>query len=168
MIFKIILALIIIVSLLNNVVDFSNMAELVHDIMKKNVISIDSSMTVQDAAKMMDDAGIGAIVVLENGIAIGIITERDLARRIIAKGKPLTTNVKDAMSSPLIVVNPDDSVWEVAQLMKTRKIHRIPAVKNNSLVGMVTTSDIIRLCSVGSDSEMRKITEQILLRMKPQ
>lgn len=140
---------------------------LVHDIMKKNVISIDSSMTVNDAAKMMDDASIGAIVVLENGIAIGIITERDLVRRIIAKEKPLSTNVKAAMSSPLIVINPDDTVWELAQLMKTRRIHRVPAVKDNRLVGMVTTSDVVKLCSVGSDDEMNRITEQILLRMKP-
>lgn len=142
-------------------------ASLVRDIMKKNVISIDSSMTVNDAAKMMDDASIGAIVVLENGIAIGIITERDLVRRIIAKEKPLSTNVKAAMSSPLIVINPDDTVWELAQLMKTRRIHRVPAVKDSRLVGMVTTSDVVRLCSVGSDDEMNRITEQILLRMKP-
>ncbi|MEO9309943.1 MAG: CBS domain-containing protein [Nitrososphaera sp.] len=143
------------------------MTEIVADVMKKSVISIDSSMTVQDAAKMMDDASIGAIVVIENGIAIGIITERDITRRIVAKGKPLTTNVKDVMSSPLIVINPDDSVWEAAQLMKTRKIHRLPAVKDNRLVGMITTSDIVRLCSIGADAELRKITEQILLRAKP-
>lgn len=142
-------------------------AALVRDMMKKNVISIDSSMTVNDAAKMMDDASIGAIVVLENGIAVGIITERDLVRRIIAKEKPLSTNVKVAMSSPLIVINPDDTVWDLAQLMKTRRIHRVPAVKDNRLVGMVTTSDVVRLCSIGSDDEMSKITEQILLRMKP-
>lgn len=135
--------------------------------MKNNVISIDSSMTVQDAAKMMDDASIGAIVVLESGIAVGIITERDIVRRIVSKGKPLSTNVKVAMSSPLIVINPDDSVWELAQLMRTRRIHRVPAVKDNKLVGIVTTSDVVNLCSIGSDSEMAKITEQILLRMKP-
>lgn len=140
---------------------------LVSEIMKKNVISIDSSMTVQDAAKMMDDASIGAIVVLEKGMAVGIITERDIVRRIVSKGRPLSTGVKEAMSSPLIVINPDDTVWELAQLMKTRKIHRVPAVKDNRLVGMVTTSDVVRLCSIGSDSEMAKITEQILLRMKP-
>jgi signal-transduction protein with cAMP-binding, CBS, and nucleotidyltransferase domain len=144
------------------------MTELVRDVMKKNVIAIDSSMTVQDAAKMMDDASIGAIVILENGIAIGIITERDLTRRIIAKGKSYTTSVKEAMSSPVVVVNPDDSVWEAAQLMKTRRIHRLPAVKDSRLVGVITTSDIVRLCSIGSNSEMRKITEQILLRMKAQ
>jgi CBS domain-containing protein len=143
------------------------MTELVRDVMKKSVISIDSSMTVQDAAKMMDDASIGAIVVIENGIAIGIITERDITRRVVAKGKPLSTNIKDVMSSPLVLINPDDSVWDAAQLMKSRRIHRIPAVKDNRLVGIVTTSDIVKLCSIGSDAEMRKITEQILLRIKP-
>jgi len=140
---------------------------LVHEIMKKNVIAIDASMTALDAAKMMDDASIGAIVVLDGGIAVGIITERDLVRRIVAKGKPLSTNVKEVMSSPLVVINPDDSVWELAQLMKQRKIHRVPAVKEGRLVGMVTTSDVVRLCSIGSDSELTRITEQILLRMKP-
>jgi CBS domain-containing protein len=86
---------------------------------------------------------------------------------VVSKGKPLSTNVKDVMSSPLIVINPDDSVWELAQLMKSRKIHRVPAVKDNRLVGMVTTSDVVKLCSVGSNSELTRITEQILLRMKP-
>ncbi|NDB63533.1 MAG: CBS domain-containing protein [Nitrosopumilaceae archaeon] len=147
--------------------NFCTMTEIVRNVMKKNVISIDSSMTVQDAAKMMDDASIGAIVVLEKGVVTGIITERDITRRIVAKGKPYTINVKEIMSAPVVVVNPDDSVWEAAQLMKTRKIHRMPAVQNNVLVGIITTSDIVRLCSIGSDSEMRKITEQILLRMKP-
>lgn len=144
------------------------MTELVRDVMKKNVISIDSSMNIQDAAKMMDDASIGAIVVLENGVVVGIITERDMTRRVIAKGKQYTIGVKEVMSSPVVVVNPDDSVWEAAQLMKTRRIHRMPAVQNSMLVGMITTSDIVKLCSIGSDSEMRKITEQILLRIKPQ
>lgn len=147
--------------------NFCTMTEIVRNVMKKNVISIDSSMTVQDAAKMMDDASIGAIVVLEKGVVAGIITERDITRRIVAKGKPYTINVMEIMSAPVVVVNPDDSVWEAAQLMKTRKIHRMPAVQNNVLVGIITTSDIVRLCSIGSDSEMRKITEQILLRMKP-
>jgi signal-transduction protein with cAMP-binding, CBS, and nucleotidyltransferase domain len=85
----------------------------------------------------------------------------------VAKGKPLSTNIKDVMSSPLVLINPDDSVWDAAQLMKSRRIHRIPAVKDNRLVGIVTTSDIVKLCSIGSDAEMRKITEQILLRIKP-
>lgn len=138
----------------------------VKDIMKTPVLSIDSSMTAKDAAKMMEDAKVGSIVVIENNTVSGILTERDFVRRIVAQGKPSTTKVKDIMSSPLIVINPDETVWELASLMKTRRIHRVPVVEKGRLVGMASTADLTRLCSIGSDSEMSRLCEQILLRMK--
>jgi len=139
----------------------------VKDIMKTSVISIDLSMTVKDAAEMMNDVEIGGIVVMENNIATGIITERDIVRRIVAKNKGYSTKLKDVMSTPLVTISPDETVWELAQLMKVKKIHRVPVTSGNKLVGMVSTTDLTRICSVGSNTELRKITEQILLRMKP-
>jgi CBS domain-containing protein len=138
----------------------------VKDIMKTPVLSIDSSMTVKDAAKMMEDAKVGSIVVTENSVVLGILTERDFVRKIVAQGKSFSTKVKDVMSSPLIVINPDETVWELASLMKTRRIHRVPVVEKGRLVGMASTADLTRLCSIGSDSEMSRLCEQILLRMK--
>ena len=137
------------------------------DIMKNQVVTVDSSMTVRDTAKMMDDANIGCVVVLENNIAVGIVTERDFVKRVASKGIPLTTPIKQIMSSPLIVVNPEENIWEVAELMKQRRIHKVPVVHQNLLVGIVTATDLTKLCSIGSDSEMRRIADQILLRMKP-
>lgn len=137
------------------------------DIMKNQVVTVDSSMSVMDTAKMMDDAGIGCVVVIENNIAIGIVTERDFVKRVVSRGIPLSTSIKKIMSSPLIVVNPDENIWEVAELMKQRRIHKVPVVHQNLLVGIVTATDLTRICSIGSDSEMRRITDQILLRMKP-
>lgn len=139
----------------------------VKDIMKNNVMSIDSSMTVKDAAEMMNDSEIGGIVVMENNIAIGMVTERDIVRRIVAKNKNHNTKLKDVMSSPLITIDHDETVWELAQLMKVKKIHRVPVTSGTRLVGIVTTTDLARICSVGSNTELRKITEQILMRMKP-
>jgi CBS domain-containing protein len=136
------------------------------DIMKHQVVTVDTSMSVLDTAKMMDDADIGCVVVLENNIAVGIVTERDFVKRVVSKGIPLTTPIKQIMSSPLIVVNPEESIWEVAELMKQRRIHKVPVVQEDRLVGIVTTTDLTRICSIGSDSEMRRITDQILLRMK--
>lgn len=136
------------------------------DIMKHQVVTVDTSMTVFDTAKMMDDADIGCVVVLENNIAVGIVTERDFVKRVVSKGIPQTTPIKQIMSSPLIVVNPEESIWEVAELMKQRRIHKIPVVQEDRIVGIVTTTDLTRICSIGSDSEMRRITDQILLRMK--
>ncbi|MGQ0795801.1 MAG: CBS domain-containing protein [Nitrosopumilaceae archaeon] len=138
----------------------------VKDIMKDSVVSIDSSMTIKDAAEMMDDAEVGGIVVMENNTATGIITERDVVRRIVAKNKEHSAKLKDVMSTPLITINPDETIWELAQLMKVKKIHRVPVTSGSKLVGIVTTTDLARICSVGSDAEMSRITEQILMRMK--
>ena len=138
----------------------------VKDIMKTSVISIDLSMAVKDAAEMMNDAEIGGIVIMENNIATGIITERDIVRRIVAKNKGYSTKLKDVMSTPLVTISPDETVWELAQLMKVKKIHRVPVTSGNKLVGMVSTTDLARICSVGSNTELSKITEQILMRMK--
>jgi CBS domain-containing protein len=142
------------------------MTELVQNIMKKQVITVDSAITVKDAAKIMEDTGVGCVIVMEQNIAIGILTERDFVRRIVAHEKPLSTPVKDAMSSPLIVVNPDESVWELAEIMKLRRIHKVPVVLENRLIGIVTATDLTKICSAGSDSEMRRVADQILLRMK--
>ena len=138
----------------------------VKDIMKKTVISVDSSMTVKDAAKMMKDAGVGCVVVMEKNLAVGIVTERDFIRKVIAQEKPSSMVVKEIMSSPLIVINPDETVWELAELMKQRRIHKVPVTEGERLVGIATSTDLTKLCSIGSDSEMRKICDQILLRMK--
>lgn len=135
--------------------------------MKNQVVTVDSTMSVIDTAKIMDDAGIGCVVVIENNIAVGIVTERDFVKRVVSRGIPLSTPIKKIMSSPLIVVSPDENIWEVAELMKQRRIHKVPVVHQNLLVGMVTATDLTRICSIGSDSEMRRITDQILLRMKP-
>ena len=143
------------------------MSELVREIMKKQVITVDSSVSIRDAAKIMSDAGVGCVVVMEKNVAVGIVTERDFVRRIAATEKPLSAPVKEVMSSPLIVINPDESVWELAELMKLRRIHKVPIVQENRLVGIVTTTDLTRLCSAGADSEMRRVADQILLRLKP-
>lgn len=135
--------------------------------MKNQVVTVDSAMTVLDTAKIMDDAGIGCVVIIENNIAVGIVTERDFVKRVVSRGIPLSTPINKVMSSPLIVVSPDENIWEVAELMKQRRIHKVPVVHQNLLVGIVTATDLTRLCSIGSDSEMRRITDQILLRMKP-
>jgi CBS domain-containing protein len=131
--------------------------------MKQRILTIDASMTVIDAAKMMDDASVGAVVIIQDGIAIGIITERDIVRRVVAKGKSSQINVKEVMSTNLVVINPNDAIVDLAYLMKERKIHRVPVIKDNTLIGMVTSSDLVRFCSVGGESEISKIMDQILI-----
>lgn len=135
------------------------------DIMQEQVITIDSSSTVMDAAKKMKNEKIGCIVAMEKGRPVGIITESDFVRKIAVNEKPMSTPVKEIMSSPLISVEPDTTVWELAEEMKLKKVHKMPVVHENKLVGIVTTTDITRLCSIGSDSEMKMVCQQILQRL---
>jgi len=137
----------------------------VEDVMQKNVIAIDSSMSTKDAANMMTDAKVGCLVVTKNNAPVGIITERDLVRRVIATDKLTSTIVSEIMSTPLITAKPDYTLWELAQMMKTKSIHKIPIEKDNRLVGMITATDIVKLHSLASSSEICKITEQILVRI---
>ncbi len=138
----------------------------VEDVMQPNVISIDCTMNVKDAATMMIDANIGCIIITKENVAVGILTERDFVSRVVLKDLPLSTPVIDVMSSPLIKISPDETVWELALLMKTKGIHKVAVQKDNKLVGMITTTDIANICSLGSDSEMRHICDQILCRLK--
>ncbi len=135
------------------------------DIMKEQVVVIDSSATVMDAAKKMTHENIGCVVVMERDSPVGMLTERDFVRKIAVNKMSLSTPVKDVMSAPLISMDPDATIWELAELMKIKKIHKVPVIRENKLIGIVTTSDIVRLCSIGSDSGLRQVCQQILSRL---
>ncbi len=134
--------------------------------MRKSVISIDSSMTVKDAAIMMADANVGCVVITRGNAPIGILTERDFVKRIVSEEKDFSTPLADVMSFPLITVDSEDTVWEAAEIMKRNKIHKVPVEDQGKLVGIITASDIVKICSMGSDSEMRHIVDSILIRLQ--
>jgi CBS domain-containing protein len=138
----------------------------VKDVMISDLATLDASTSIREAAKLMDEKNIGCIIVTKNQLPVGILTERDFVRRIAAKGKILTTSLEEVMSSPLIEVDPNETVWEAAEIMKINSIHKLPVKKDNQIIGIVTTTDLVKICSIGSDSEMRRICDQIITRMQ--
>ncbi len=134
--------------------------------MRKNVICIDSSMTVKDAAIMMTDTNVGCVVIIRGNAPIGIFTERDFVKRIVSEEKYFSTPLADVMSFPLIAIDSEDTVWEAAEKMKKNKIHKLPVEDQGKLVGIITATDILKICSLGSDSEMRHIADSILMRLQ--
>ena len=136
----------------------------VNEVMQKNVISIDITSSVKDAATIMTDAKVGCVVVTKNNAPVGIITERDLVRRVISADKPSSVLVSDVMSSPLITAKPDYNLYELAQIMKAKGLHKIPVEKDDQLVGIVTSTDIVRIHCLATGPEICKITEQIISR----
>ena len=116
----------------------------VKQIMNNSVVSVDSSISATDAAKMMEDTGVGAVIVLENSIPIGIVTDRDFAVKIAAHSYPLDTPVKRIMSSPLISIDPDSNLWMASDLMSTRNVRKLPVIDDDKVVGIITSSDLVK------------------------
>ncbi len=116
---------------------------LVRDIMTNPVISVDSSATAHEAAKMMEKSKIGAIVVFENNLPVGIITDRDFAIKITAHAYPIDTPVRRIMSSPLVTITSDSPFWVGANLMNSRKIRRLVVIDDEQVVGIITITDLV-------------------------
>ena len=110
-----------------------------------NVITITPDITVLDALKQMAEKNIGSIVVLENGQYIGVLTERDYARKVILKGKSSTTTlVKEIMSTGLPRITPDNSVDTCMQIMSENNIRYLPVFDNGALCGIISINDVIK------------------------
>lgn len=116
----------------------------VKEIMSTSVLSVDSSVTATNAAKMMEDAGVGSVVVLENNLPIGIITDRDFAIKITAHSYPIDTPVRRIMSSPLISIDPNSDLWIASDLMSTRNVRKLPVIEDDKVVGILTSSDLVK------------------------
>jgi CBS domain-containing protein len=131
----------------------------VKDLLSENVVTINVRKTALDAALLMSERKIGCLVVNDGEVPVGIVTERDLIRRVLAKKLPLDVKISDIMSKPLITINPDSSLRDTARLMIKNKVRRLPVVKDDKLVGIIVVSDFARQLS------KKSITEEILEAM---
>ena len=95
----------------------------VNQVMSKNVLTADKSTSLQDAAQKMNELNIGSVIVTENEKPVGILTERDFVTKVAAEGRPLFTEVSEVMSSPLITIEPEETIWEASEMMKEKLIH---------------------------------------------
>ena len=114
-------------------------------VMSREVITIDENASVKEAADIMNEDEISCIVATKKGQPVGIITERDLLKRIVSEGRNAEkTRVKRIMSTPLITVAPSIDAEEAARLMFEKKIKKLAVVDQNRLVGIVSLTDIAR------------------------
>ncbi|MEM2909287.1 MAG: CBS domain-containing protein [Candidatus Bilamarchaeaceae archaeon] len=122
----------------------------VGDIMTKKVIIIPYGKDISEAAKLMKRYSIGSVIVVEDEKskkARGIITERDIVYKVIAKRKdPYTTKVEEIMSKPLRVIRPDTPIEEASKAMRDNKIKRLPVVNEyNELLGIISEGDVTKI-----------------------
>lgn len=126
---------------------------LIKDIMTKNVVTIDINNTVLDACKKYREFKVGCLVVTDNNIIVGIITERDIIERTIIPNKnPAATKIGEIMSQNIKTVHALSPVEKAAEIMKESNIKKLPVILNNEIVGIITVTDISRAISYFSDT----------------
>ena len=119
----------------------------VKDIMRTELVVVDAENTILDVAKRMSELKGSYSLVMEKGKVVGIITERDLVRRVLAEDKdPKDTKARDIMSSPIIAIIEESLLADAALIMAKNKVRKLVVVnKENKLVGVVTASDLAKV-----------------------
>jgi len=114
------------------------------DVMVRTVVSVKGTMTIENAVKLMNDHGIGSLVVVDNGKPAGIVTERDILTRVLlASNDPKKTKVGKIMSHPLIVGTAQMKLEEAVRLMIEHKIKKLPVTQDGDLIGLMTLTDVL-------------------------
>ncbi len=113
--------------------------------MSSPVITILPTNTVVEAAKLMAEKNIESLVVSWGTDAVGIITEKDITRRVVAKELPYTTQVLEMMSKPVITINIDSFVEDTVRLMRENGVKRLPVEDKGMIIGIIAASDLANL-----------------------
>lgn len=121
----------------------------VGDIAKRKLVTIEEAATVASATKIMAERNIGSIVITRDKVPVGIVTERDLLRKILAPGlNPASTKVSDIMTPQPIAIEEDRTLSEAIDLMTRKNIRRMLVTKNGEITSIFTQRDIIGLSRI--------------------
>jgi CBS domain-containing protein len=136
------------------------MGKSVRDAMTSNPCSIDTDKDVSYAAKMMRDEDVGMAPIVEGDQLVGVLTDRDIAIKVVAEGKdPATVRVHEIASTKLVTVDPDQTLDDAMRLMAQHQIRRLPVVEEDGkLVGVLAQADVAR---EGSDRKTGELVEEI-------
>ena len=132
----------------------------VRDIMTRPVITADANLDILSAAKIMSLANVGSLIIVSEGKATGILTERDLVKKVIAQGvDPRSVLVGEIMSAPVVAIEPDASLHDAAALMLKSGVKRLPVISNGRLVGIITDTDLVSGSSLGLNEILSDLLE---------
>ncbi len=115
------------------------------EIKGKDIWSVTPDSTVYDALRLMADKDVGALVVMEGDALVGIVSERDYARKLILHGKTSKdTLVREVMTSKVFTVHPDQTIEEVMDMMTQKRVRHLPVIENDHLLGVISIGDVVK------------------------
>lgn len=114
----------------------------IRDVMTPNPRTVTPNDSIQSAARIMRDEDTGAVPVVENGRAVGMVTDRDIVVRAVAEDGQLNRPVREIVTGSVICATPDMSTREASDLMSEHQVRRLPVVDNDRLVGIVSIGDL--------------------------
>jgi CBS domain-containing protein len=131
----------------------------IREVMTSEVKACEPTTTVVEAAKLMAQEDVGPIPIVEDGRLVGIVTDRDIVVKAVAKGGDVaTTTVGDIASRDLVTISPEDDLDDALGLMAEKQVRRLPVVEGDRLVGIVAQADVAR---TGKDKRTGEVVEEI-------
>lgn len=131
---------------------------------KGNLIwSVGPEATLEDALRIMAFKHIGALLVIEGGKIVGIFTERDFARHMVASADiSLEIPIRLVMTHPVFYIGPDTPIEECMKLMTAKRIRHLPVLENEQLVGLISIGDVVKELISEKETEIKKLERYIL------
>jgi CBS domain-containing protein len=126
-------------------------------IQNQTIVSLSAASTVLEGAKMMAEKHVAAIVIVDDGKISGIITERDLTQRVLAKGlDPVEISIADIMTKDPDTLSPGDSARDALELMSVRNYRHLPVVEDGKVVGMVSIRDLYSAVKADLEADIKE------------
>jgi len=126
------------------------------------VYSVKPEATILDALKVMTEKQVGAVMVMDGDTVKGIFSERDYARRGTLLGNPVTTPVKDVMTSKVYYVSPEQSAETCMAQMSDKRIRHLPVVKDGKVVGVISIGDVVKTLLKDKDALIKGLENYML------
>ena len=128
----------------------------------RDVLTVDPDTSVREAIEKMEDISAGTVVVMEGGVVVGMVSERDVIRKVVLQGQKIDkVKVREIMSTDLTTITPETLLDDCMQLITEKRIRHLPVLCNGSLCGIVSIGDVVKYLVVEKDFKIKNLETYI-------